>query len=148
MAGYKYGLDDVIRAMNETIDPDPNRRDEAARNGQGGRYTRRGKPCCLIGEVLVNLGASVGTLKDLDRDAELIDDSGHPFWKRFDPLARDLMGAMQKQNDRGEQWGRIKWNLFRIDPYWLKENPKFAYAGSWCTLENGHVSERYSGPKF
>lgn len=148
MAGYRYDLDLVIRVMDEVIDGDPARRDEAASNGLGGRYARHGKPCCLVGEVLVSLGASVGTLKELDRENETISDSRHPFWKRFDPVARDLLSSMQKSNDAGEQWGRIRWGLFRIDPYWVKANPKFAYPGPWCTDENGHVANWHEAPKF
>jgi hypothetical protein len=58
------------------------------------------------------------------------------------------MAALQRQNDQGLQWGLIRWNLYRIDPYWLKANPKFAYPGPWCTLENGHVSDWSKAPKF
>jgi hypothetical protein len=134
--------------MNEVIDGDPARKDEAAGNGLGGRYARHGQPCCLVGEILVKLGASVGTLKDLDREGEVIDKSRHPFWGRFDPVARALMASLQRNNDQGYQWGRIRWNLYRIDPYWIRVNPKFAYPGPWCNDENGHLSEGYEAPKF
>jgi hypothetical protein len=148
MSGYKYSLDLVIEAMNKVVDSDPARRDAAAGEGLGGRYVRHGKPCCLVGEILVTLGASVKTLKDLDREGEQIRDSRHPFWGRFDPVARDLMASLQKKNDQGRQWGQVKWSLFRIDPYWRKANPKFAFPGPWCTDENGHVADWGDGPKF
>jgi hypothetical protein len=148
MGRNRYDMDSVTRVVDRLIDGDPARRDEAAGSGLGGRYARHGKPCCLVGEVLVALGASVGTLKELDKENEQISDSRHPFWRRFDPVTREFLSAMQKKNDRGEQWGRIKWELFRIDPYWVKANPKFAYPGPWCTNENGHVAEWSEAPKF
>ncbi len=143
-----YDLPLVIKVLNTIVASNPSRRDEPARNGQGGRYARHGRPCCLVGEVLVNLGASVGTLKELDRDGRTIDDSPHPFWRRFDPIALQLLTALQRENDSGHSWGGTQWNLFRIDPYWKKRNPRFAYPGPWCTDENGHVSERNDAPKF
>lgn len=148
MARQRHSLDQVIEVMDRVVDTDPARRDDAARSGLGGRYARHGKPCCLVGEILIELGASVGTLKELDREGLTIDNSQHPFWRRFEPVARDLMVSLQKKNDRGIQWGQVRWDLFRIDPYWRKVNPKFAYPGSWCTDENGHVADWGSAPKF
>lgn len=147
MPRYRYGLDTVTRVMNEIIDSDPARIDSAAKD-LGGKYARHGKPCCLIGEILVKLGASVGTLKELDREGEMLDDSGHPFWRRFEPVARDLMASLQRANDSGRQWGQIRWNLYRIDPYWKRNNHPRAYPGPWCTDETGHVAHWHEMPTF
>lgn len=148
MPRYRYSLDDITRVMNEVIDGDPARKDEAADAGLGGRYARHGKPCCLVGEILIKLGASVGTLKELDRENETIKDSRHPFWNRFEPVARELMDSLQHKNDRGEQWGRVRWELYRIDPYWHAQKHPRAYPGPWCNDENGHVAHRHEAPKF
>jgi hypothetical protein len=147
MPRWKYDLNSVVAALNKVVDSDPARKDQAASDGLGGRYIRHGCPCCLVGEILVELGASLGTLKGLDRDGQAIDGSRHPFWRRFHPDALNLMIALQRANDGGSHWSQIKWDMFRIDPYWIKANPKFAFPGPWCTEENGHTAEWSERPK-
>lgn len=147
MAGERYGLKDVMVALDAAVESDPARIDEAARD-LGGRYARHGKPCCLVGDVLIRMGFKVGTLKDLDRDEKQIDESRHPLWRRFSPAARQMLAAAQRMNDGGSQWGQIRWGLYRIDAYWKNQNHPRAYPGPWCTDENGHVASWHECPKF
>ena len=139
--GHRYTAEDVIQELDKLVDASPGRKDEAARAGQGGRYARHGLPCCLVGAILVQLGASVATLKDLDRDDKQIDESTHPYWKRFDPVARKLLHYLQVRNDDGRTWDYIRLEAFTARGYWLEPHMPEAYhhrafPGPWCTKDN------------
>lgn len=140
MSRRRYTVDDVIRAMDEIVDGRPDRVDPRPGRGLGGRYAEHGKPCCLVGEILVKLGASVATLKDLDRDSEQIKGSRHNYWRRFEPVTLELLTYLQDQNDSATSWDRIRIKAFQANRYWLRESSwryrSRAFPGPWCTEEN------------
>jgi len=147
MARYRYGLDDVVRAMNEVVDERPGKVDRRPEGGLTPRFVEHGQCACLVGAMLYRLGVELRTLRNLDREDQRIRDSVHPFWNRFDPVALALLDHLQNGNDGASPWGRVRWGAFRVDPYWIRNNPKFAYPGPWCTDENGHHEERYEAPE-
>jgi hypothetical protein len=145
MGRKRITLDQVIEAMDGVVDGYPQGADaRVSRSGSlGGRYVEHGEPCCLVGVILIRFGASVATLKDLDREDEEIKDSAHPYWKRFDPVALELLSYLQRQNDGGASWELARERAFTANKYWqrwIKPGERLyqerVYPGPWCTDEN------------
>ena len=100
------------------------------------RFLAQGKPCCLAGMILAHLGVSPGVLRDMDSTRLPLQLISHPIQKRFTPVAWDLLIFLQGKNDSAWRWGEARRAAFRVDPYWVKINTKFAFPGEWCTLDN------------
>lgn len=141
MPGYKYDLDKVIQAMDQVIDEQPERIDRRAEGRLGCVYAEHGAAACLVGEMLANLGVEVRTLKGLDREGKYIHESEHPFWRRFQPEARDLLSFLQWQNDDRWTWDAARKRAFTVRRSWFEEGPESrhyhrAFPGPWVTAEN------------
>lgn len=151
MGRKRIGVGEVIRVMDQVIEHYPADSDARIDRSRllGGRYAEHGEPCCLVGVMLIRFGASVATLKDLDREDEEISDSKHPYWKRFDPVALSLLAFLQRQNDGGASWTRTRELAFSPNTYWqswLKPGDRLyqerVYPGLWCTDENARYWEK------
>lgn len=141
MPRWRYPLDEVIRAMDQVIDKEPERIDRRAEGRLGCVYAEHGAAACLVGEMLVALGVEVRTLKGLDREGKYIHESEHPFWRRFQPEGRDLLSYLQRQNDASWTWGQARERAFTVQRRWFSEGPESryyhrAFPGDWVTAEN------------
>lgn len=141
MPRWRYGLDDVIRVMDQVIDKEPERIDRRAEGRLGCVFAEHGAASCLVGEMLVALGVEVRTLRALDREGKYIHESEHPFWRRFQSEARDLLAYLQRRNDDGDTWTRARVQAFTVQRRWFEEGPESryyhrAFPGPWLTAEN------------
>jgi hypothetical protein len=118
MARSRITLETVIEVMDKVIAGTPAGADSRVGRKLGGRYAEHGKPCCLVGVMLIEFGASVATLKELDREAKWIEESVHPYWRRFEPLALSLLAFLQRQNDSGDSWEEAALAAFTGSSYW------------------------------
>jgi hypothetical protein len=138
----------VIEVLDAVVDAKPKGFDvRVARSRDlGGRYAEHGEPCCLVGVLLIEFGATVATLKGLDREAKWIQESTHPYWRRFEPKALELLAFVQRQNDGGESWTRSRDLAFTGRTYWRDrltgQESYYAervFPGPWCTAENVRI---------
>ena len=145
MSRKRITVDQVIEVMDAVVDGYPDGSDVRVgrSSGLGGRYVEHGEPCCLVGVMLVRFGASVATLKDLDREDEDITGSSHPYWKRFDPVALDLLSFLQRRNDSGSSWEQARREAFTANSYWkqwIKPGEALyqerVFPGRWCNDMN------------
>lgn len=141
MPRWRYDLDEVIRVMDEVIDKEPKRIDRRAEGRLGCVYAEHGAAACLVGAVLVKLGVEVRTLRGLDREGKYISESAHPFWRRFQPEARNLLSFLQRQNDASWTWSQARERAFTVRRRWFEEGPESryyhrAFPGDWLTAEN------------
>lgn len=141
MPRWRYDLDQVIQAMDQVIDKEPGRIDRRAEGRLGCVYAEHGAAACLVGEMLVALGIEVRTLRGLDREGKYIHESEHPFWRRFQPEAKDLLSFLQRQNDDRWTWDTARLRAFTVERRWFVEGPESryyhrAFPGSWVTAEN------------
>lgn len=141
MPRWRYDLDQVIQAMDQVIDKEPGRIDRRAEGRLGCVYAEHGAAACLVGEMLVALGIEVRTLRGLDREGKYIHESEHPFWRRFQPEAKDLLSFLQRQNDDRWTWDTARLRAFTVERRWFAEGPESryyhrAFPGSWVTAEN------------
>lgn len=148
MGRYKYDLDRVVKAMDWVVDAAPDRIDRRAEGDLGCVYAEHGAAACLVGAILVDLGVEVRTLKGLDREGKYIHESEHPFWRRFQPEARDLLSFLQRQNDASWTWESAREQAFTVRRRWFEEGPESryyhrAFPGNWLTAENYRTITQY-----
>lgn len=141
MPRWRYDLDQVIEAMDRVVDKEPERIDRRAEGRLGCVYAEHGAAACLVGQMLVALGVEVRTLKGLDREGKYIHESEHPFWRRFQPEARDLLSFLQRQNDASWKWTTVRDRAFTVERRWFEEGPESryyhrAFPGDWVTADN------------
>jgi hypothetical protein len=141
MPRWRYGLDEVIRVMDEVIDKQPERIDRRAEGHLGCVYAEHGDAACLVGVMLKTLGVKVRTLRALDREGKYIAESVHPYWRRFQPEARDLLAYLQRQNDGSWTWNKARERAFTVQRRWFEEGPESryyhrAFPGDWLTADN------------
>lgn len=67
-------------------------------NGDVCYYTWEGKPSCIIGKALVNMGVPPEEFGEL----EFMDAVGLPFWA--DQAAGELASSVQQRQDIGRTW--------------------------------------------
>jgi hypothetical protein len=134
---------DVRRVLDELVAEDPERGARRAREGAPARYLDHGKPDCLVAVVLHRLGASLGVLRALDQESgskgagAMLRFVQHPWRRRVEPLAWDLLCFLQRENDAGASWGQARTQAFTLDRYWKRVHPPHAYARlPWVTDEN------------
>jgi hypothetical protein len=148
MGRERISVDRVIEVLDAVVDAKPKGFDvRVARSRDlGGRYAEHGEACCLVGVMLIEFGASIATLKELDREAKWIQDSTHPYWKRFEPEALELLAFVQRQNDGGASWARTRDLAFTGRSCWRERltgsesyYAERVFPGPWCTAENVRI---------
>lgn len=98
----------VLDVLRQVASEFPDRVDH--RSGlRRARYVEHGEPHCLVAVVMARLGTPVGQIAELDRQRPdgtvRIDTSNHPAVRRFTPVARELLGRVQRLQDSGVPWG-------------------------------------------
>lgn len=129
--GHRTDVETVRRVLDEVVAEEPARVDRRAASGMlCGRYTEHGKPCCLVGEMLYRMGYSIGRLKVLDRaaDGNPVQLRGSDLGRRFTPLAFDLLCYLQRLNDWGWSWERIREDALSISGGWARHR-RYRYRG-------------------
>ena len=126
---------DTLRALAEEL---PDKVDPRVGRGLPPRYVEHGEPVCLVAVLLHRLGYSVGHLKQLNREGPqaaqastggvVLGRSRNPLLRRIDPVARDLLDAVQAKQDRGGwyTWRRAVDETLTpsdYDRYWMTRNP-------------------------
>lgn len=134
---YRYLAGQFVTLLRELSPQERARIDERVRRGVhgGARYVEHGEPCCLVAYLLVRVGVTVETLRDLDREGRRYDDgesgsmqlreSRHPFWDRFEPAARRLLEFLQLVQDSGRTWGEV------ADEALTPERPRGLFGVRW-----------------
>lgn len=123
MSRRKHTAAQVMRALDELINEDPERVDRRAATGRlECRYVEHGRPACLAAAVLDRMGFSTGLLKTLDHELRdgsvLLWGSRTPIRRRFSDPAWELLSALQACNDNGQTWEQARANV--MDPHtWI-----------------------------
>lgn len=142
-------VQDVREALDAAAQAHPER--VGLRTAQGrkaGFYAYHGKPCCLVGDILLRLGFSMGLIKALDNQEEggpvLFRNSG--LHRRFEPLAFEMMCCIQKINDRGHTWARVREDVLTIDSYWGRHGREARYVGrEWLRETRALNADEHEG---
>ena len=111
-----------VREVLDRVAPREPPEDDEQPASRVGRYAWHGKPCCLVGEMLHEMGFSIGYLKALDRadEGDPILLSATDLTTRFEPLAFELMCYLQKLNDYNMRWMDVRKAALTLDPYWAR----------------------------
>lgn len=134
----KISLDQIVATLRAVAAEFPEQRDPRSDRRLPPRYVEHGKPVCLVAVVLHRLGYSVSMIRQLDREgpsSKTASTGGVHFaasrnrmLRRLDPVGRELLDEVQRQQDRG---GYFTWqvvvsealDLTDFDRRWLARNP-------------------------
>ncbi len=114
MSNLRRSPADVLRVLKAVVAEDPGRRDTYIQDGHhNARYVVDGAPNCLVAVALHRMGASLGVLRQLDREVHgrggtntgvLLGATRHLFRLRFTPAAWELLASVQRHQDAGMKW--------------------------------------------
>jgi hypothetical protein len=92
-------LDEVRSRIAAIVEKEP----DAVRSCQ---YVRSGKPHCVVGVFLSELGVSMETLEYMDKDRMFIGQWQVPVdvTSLFDEDSRTFLGDLQRSQDGGSTW--------------------------------------------
>lgn len=124
-----YTLNQVRCSLEKLAAVDPSHVDDRAGRGLAPRYTEHGKPCCLVANVMIDLGIKFSVLRSLDREGEgrrrpnggiELKNTKNPIRKQFERDAWSFMCHAQHLQDRQVPWGEIIAELDHRDEFFRR----------------------------